>query len=105
MAKCGDCVAGLLGVCGGDFCYAERVTLVERARRVAAKLGHELGPFSKVKKHPVWEAHCDHCGYRAAITIDPKPGQPAVYGRAATTACPDHPQEDSPASPVETPAS
>lgn len=104
MGKCRDCVASLLGVCRGDFCYTERVALVERTRRAAAQLGHKLGPFSKVEKQPVWEARCKHCGHRATITIDPQPGQPAMYGRAVTTACPDRQPTGSPASVTETSA-
>ncbi len=95
MGKCRDCVASLLGVCRGDFCYAERVTLVERARRRAARLGHELGAFDKVTGRPTWEARCEHCGRRAVITIDPEPSQPALHGRALGATCPEREPADS----------
>lgn len=88
MAECRHCVAHLLGACRGDFCYTERVTLAERARRRAAQLGHELGPFGKVERRPTWEARCKHCGHRAIITVDPEPGQRAMCGKALDAACP-----------------
>lgn len=89
MAECRDCVARLLGVCRGDFCYTERVTLVERARRRAAQFGHELGPFTKVARRPTWEARCERCAECAVITIDPEPGQPAMSGKVLRTPCHD----------------
>lgn len=88
MGKCKDCVAGLFGVCRGDFCYTERVGLVERAQRAAGQLGHKLGDFTKIKEQPVWQSECKRCALRVSITVDPELGEPALWGEALSASCP-----------------
>ena len=87
MGTCRDCVASLLGVCRGDFCQAERTALVKRAERAVAPLDHELGDFEKVDGQPKWRSKCRYCGLWVAITIDPEPGQPAIWGKALSDSC------------------
>jgi len=87
MGPCQDCVASLLGVCRGDFCQAERTALVERAERAAAQLDHDLGAFDKVDGQPRWRSECRNCGLVVAISIDPEPGQPAMWGKALSASC------------------
>ena len=89
--RCKDCVVGILGACGADYCYGERQGLVEEAEALAEGKGHVLGSFDKVKGLPVWRAHCVRCGRSAAIALDPGPGEPQVYGEATTGRCPNAP--------------
>jgi predicted molibdopterin-dependent oxidoreductase YjgC len=102
MAKrCKDCVVGLLGACGLDYCRQEREALIEEALLSAEARGHALSEFVKVQDHPIWEARCVHCGQLAAVCLDPAPNEPDVYGEALTTDCPkmDPESESRPASP------
>jgi hypothetical protein len=88
MRRCKDCVVGLFGACRPDYCYGERQGLIEEAAHLAAQGGHVLGSFDKVAGHPVWRAHCVHCGQSAAIALDAGPGELRVYGEATATRCP-----------------
>jgi hypothetical protein len=88
MSVCKDCVANLFGICREEYCYTERAALVERARRTADQLGHELTGFTKTEEQPVWQAQCTRCGRRATVTIDPEPGQPPISGEAVRADCP-----------------
>jgi len=89
MATCKDCVAQLLGACNGDYCYTERVGLVEQAERLATERGHTLSPFQQVRGSPLWVAHCEACGREIAYTLDPEPGTLAIYGEALDEDCPE----------------
>ena len=86
MAKCKNCVVGLLGPCN-DYCQPEREGLIEEARRRAGQLGHVLAEFVKVKDYAIWEARCERCGRVAAITLDPPLNEPDVYGEAVVARC------------------
>jgi hypothetical protein len=88
MSTCKDCVAGLLSICREEYCYAERVALVERATRAAERLGHQLTEFAKIKKQPAWRARCTRCGLQVTITIDPELGQTPISGEAVSADCP-----------------
>jgi len=88
MGQCKDCVVGLFGACRPDYCYGERQGLIEEAEYLATRGGHALGPFDKVKGHPIWRARCVQCGRSAAIALDPAQDEPQVYGDATTTRCP-----------------
>lgn len=87
MGRCKDCVASLLGVCRGDFCYTERMSLEERAQRTARQLGHNLDDFAKLERQPIWSSQCKRCGLRVTITVDPEPGQPDISGDAVSVTC------------------
>lgn len=87
MAKCKNCVVGLFGACGPDYCSAEREGLIEEAQQSAGQHGHALTAFVKVKDYPIWKAECIRCGRSAAINLDPAQGEPDVYGEAATVDC------------------
>lgn len=87
MGRCKDCVASLLGVCRGDFCYTERVFLEERAQRTATQLGHDLDDFAKIERQPIWSSQCKRCWLRVTITVDPEPGQPDISGDAVSVTC------------------
>jgi len=89
MGKCKDCLVGLFGACSGDYCRVERGILIEQAQHLAGQHGHVLGEFVKVKNRPIWEARCVQCGQGVAVTLDPAPGEPDVYGDALTTPCPE----------------
>jgi hypothetical protein len=88
MKKCKNCVVGLFGVCGIDYCHAEREGLIEEAQRSAEERGHSLAEFVKVQDYPIWQARCVRCGQLAAINLDPAPNEPDVYGEAALVTCP-----------------
>ena len=88
MKRCKNCVVGVFGACGHDYCYGERAGLIEEAEYLATRGGHALGPFDKVRDHPIWRARCLRCGRSAAIALDPAPGELQVYGDATTTLCP-----------------
>ncbi len=85
--RCKDCVARIFGVCRGDFCAPERVGLCEQAERQAQAHGHVLAPFEKEEELPIWYARCIHCGRTVAYTLDPGPGESAVYGDALEVDC------------------
>ncbi len=86
--RCRDCVVGVFGACGGDYCAAERAGLIEQAQVAAEQRGHVLGEFVKVKGKPTWEARCRRCGRIAAICLDPEgPGQD-LSGPALVDPCP-----------------
>jgi hypothetical protein len=87
MRRCKNCVVGVLGACGPDYCYGERQGLIEEAEYLATRGGHALGSFDKVKGHPVWRARCVLCGRSAAIALDPGMGEPEVYGDATVSPC------------------
>jgi hypothetical protein len=72
MSTCKDCVASLFGLCREEYCYAERVALIERATRAADQLGHQLTEFAKIEKHPVWRAECTRCGLQVTVRLDPE---------------------------------
>lgn len=88
MSTCKDCVASLFGLCREEYCYAERVALIERATRAADQLGHQLTEFAKIEKHPVWRAECTRCGLQVTVRLDPELGQPPVSGEAVSADCP-----------------
>jgi len=89
MSKCRDCVVGLLGVCGVDYCRQEREVLIEQARQAAERRGHSLTEFVKVRNYPIWEALCVRCGRLAAINLDPVPNEADIYGEALAVNCPE----------------
>jgi hypothetical protein len=89
MSRCKDCVVGLLGACGTDYCGPERTALIEEAQRSAEQRGHTLAEFVKVKDYPIWQARCVRCGRLAAINLDPSPDEADIYGEALTVVCPE----------------
>lgn len=95
MKKCKNCVVGLFGACGIDYCYAEREGLIEEAQRSAEGRGHSLAEFVKVPDDPIWQAWCVRCGQLVAINLDPAPNEPDVYGEAASVTCPEADDEQS----------
>ena len=95
MSKCKDCVVGLLGVCGIDYCRQEREVLIEEAQQAAEQRGHSLTEFVKVKDHPIWEARCVRCGQLAAIHLDPVPNEADITGEALAGHCPEIDSEQS----------
>ncbi|NIV30725.1 MAG: hypothetical protein GWN58_14865 [Anaerolineae bacterium] len=88
MKRCKNCVVGLFGACGIDYCRSEREGLIEQAQRSAEGRGHSLAEFVKVPDYPIWQARCVRCGQLAAINLDPAPNEPDVYGEAASVRCP-----------------
>ena len=82
-----DCVVEVIGRCRGDYCVGERRGLIERARREAQRLGHNLSSFEKVEDYAIWQSRCKDCGLEVAITLAAKPGEPEVYGEALSNAC------------------
>jgi hypothetical protein len=95
MKKCKNCVVGLFGACGIDYCYSEREGLIEEAQRFAEQRGHSLAEFVKVQDYPIWQARCVRCGQLAAINLDPASNEPDVYGEAASVTCPETDDEQS----------
>jgi hypothetical protein len=93
MTTCKDCVAAVLGVCRGDYCEPERVGLIEQAERLAEQGGHTLTSFEKERRHPIWHAHCEHCGREIVYTLDPEPGSPTIYGDLLDTDCTHAPEQ------------
>jgi len=89
MSKCKDCVVGLFGVCGVDYCRQEREVLTEEAQQTAEQCGHTLTEFVKIKDYPIWEARCVRCERLAAINLDPPPNEPDIYGEALAVNCPE----------------
>ena len=88
MARCKGCSVGLLGACGVDYCRQEREAMVEQAERLARQYGHALTSFSKVKRYPIWQARCVHCGQRVSLNLDPKPNEPDISGPVVEAECP-----------------
>jgi hypothetical protein len=86
--SCKDCVVRIFGACRGEYCQPERIGLSEQAEREAAARGHVLGSFKKMRHYPIWQARCKQCGRIVAYTLDPAPGEPAIYGEALTVTCP-----------------
>ena len=98
MAKCKNCIVGILSVCSLDYCRPEREALLERALELATRGEHTLGEFAKVDDYPIWQARCVHCGRGVSVNLDPAPGKAAVYGEAAMLRCRDgEPLEQEPA--------
>lgn len=89
MKRCKNCVVGLFGACGIDYCYSEREGLREEAERRAEQRGHTLTEFVKAKDYPIWQAQCVRCGQLAAINLDPMVNEPDVYGEAVNDNCPE----------------
>ncbi len=87
MARCKDCVVGILGACGVDYCRTERELLVDQARQLAEHRGHSLSGFIKEKNRPVWRASCIRCGLQAGINLDPSTDERDVFGEAVTAQC------------------
>jgi hypothetical protein len=86
--KCKNCVVGLLGSCGEDYCASEREILVAQAQRVAEAHGHHLGAFVKLADVPVWRARCAGCGREVAVNLDPQPGELVVSAASLLEDCP-----------------
>lgn len=93
--RCKDCVVGMLGACGGDYCAAERAGLIEQAQAAAEQRGHVLGEFVKLKGRPMWEARCRRCGRTATICLDPEEAGQDLTGPALVEACPVEKSPDS----------
>jgi len=86
MAKCEDCVVGLLGPCN-DYCAFERELLEEQARELSQARGHTPGKFNKIERKAIWEAHCSQCGLLVSISLTPGPNQPDIFGSGLTLPC------------------
>ena len=78
--RCKNCVAGLFGACGVDYCRPERRGLIEDAHWTAEGRGHQLGPFAKLDGQAVWESRCVQCGGGVTVRLDPAPGEPDLAG-------------------------
>jgi hypothetical protein len=85
--RCKNCVAGLFGACGDDYCRTERQGLIEDARWTAEGRGHALEGFVKQKHVPVWTARCGRCGRSVTVRLDPAPGEPDLEGEALEVEC------------------
>jgi hypothetical protein len=57
------------------------------AEREAEQRGHTLGSFQKVEGYPLWKTRCQRCGREIAYTLDPGPGESAIYGEALDVEC------------------
>ena len=90
MARCKNCVVGLLGACSEDYCQTERSLLIEQAQEAAKRQGHTLGEFVKVKDYATWQARCERCGQLVTINLNPEPGELDICGEGATAACPEY---------------
>ena len=86
MARCEDCVVGLLGPCN-DYCAFERELLEEQARELSEAQGHTPGEFSKKSGKATWEARCGRCGLSVSISMTPGPDQPDIFGGGLTLPC------------------
>ena len=89
MARCKDCVVGLLGPCS-DYCAFERELMEEQARELAEANGHALGAFAKKKGEAIWEARCERCAWLVSFSLTPGPGQPDIYGPGLVLSCATH---------------
>ena len=85
--RCRDCVVGLLGACGADYCRSERQSLIEDARWTAEGRGHQLDPFEKLDGQAVWQARCVRCGRGVTVRLDPAPGERDLAGEAVEVNC------------------
>jgi hypothetical protein len=88
MPRCKNCIVGLLGACGDDYCRSERESLIAQAREAAKQHGHKLGEFTKVKNYAVWQARCTQCGQMITINLNPESDEPDICGDAVTVECP-----------------
>ena len=85
--RCKDCVAGLFGACGVDYCRPERQGLIEDAQWTAAGRGHQLEAFAKLDGQAAWQSRCAVCGLEVTVRLDPAPGQQDLAGKVLEVDC------------------
>lgn len=89
MGLCKECAAWQLGACRQlDYCLEERTALMDEASRRAIDRGHDLTAFERqAAGYSIFEAHCERCGRRVCIDMNPGEGEQSLFGEAITFDC------------------
>jgi hypothetical protein len=85
--KCRNCVVGLFGACGVDYCRSERHGLIEDAHWTAEGRGHQLEAFAKLEGQAAWQSRCVQCGRGVTVRLDPAPGEQDLAGEVLEVDC------------------
>ena len=85
--RCRNCVAGLFGACGDDYCRPERQGLIDGAQWTAEGRGHRLEDFAKLDGQAIWQSRCVTCGRGITVRLDPVPGEQDLAGDALEVDC------------------
>lgn len=59
------------------------------ARKEAKEKGHTLGRFhARAYDNTIFNANCERCQALVCVNLEPRPGEPKIYGAAVKELCP-----------------